>query len=76
MQNLIHLTRESLLHLAAKATCLFGVADSVSQETKAALQQCQNMQELMDLLFSTDFPHDEAFLSLFEQRIQELDAQH
>lgn len=76
MQNLIHLTRESLLHLAAKAVSLFKGNDPVSQEIKAALQQCSNMEELLDLLFSTDFPHDEAFLSLFEQRIQELDAQY
>lgn len=74
MQSLTSLTRESLLHLAKKAGSLFKGRDAVSQEVKVALQQCQNMHELLDLLFS-DIPRGEAFLSLFEQRIQEIDAQ-
>ena len=50
--------------------------DNVPEELKAALQACQNMHELLDFLFSTDFRRDEDVLSLFEQRIRQLDAEY
>jgi hypothetical protein len=74
MQNVISLTRQTLLHLVHKVHSLFRKKEgSVPQEVREALLQCQNMEQLLDLLFSTDFNKDEAFLKLFEKRIDEID---
>jgi hypothetical protein len=75
MQQLISLTKAALLHLLHKARALFTPKeDPVPQEVRDALQQCQNMEDLLNLLFASDFHKDEAFLRLFEKRIEELDA--
>jgi hypothetical protein len=46
----------------------------VPVELKAALQQCQNVEELLDFFFTTDFYVDEQFIALFEKRLQELEC--
>jgi hypothetical protein len=74
MQNNKGPTGPILVHLCPKVQSLFQQRETVPIEVKAALQECQDMHDLLDLLFSTDFYRDEAFQGLFEQRIQELDA--
>jgi hypothetical protein len=76
MQNSISPKKANLLHLTGCVVSLFSRKETVLQEVRASLQDCQNMHDLLDLLFSTDAPRDEAFLSLFEKRIQELDDSH
>jgi hypothetical protein len=40
---------------------------------KDTLKQCNNLEEVLDLLFATDFDkNDDAILAAFEQRIYEL----
>ena len=74
MQNNISLKGQTLLHLYQKAQSLFQRKETVSVEAREALQECKNMEQLLDFLFSTDFYRDEAFQTLFQQRIEELDA--
>jgi|GEM_PF-4417745 len=74
MQHTKGLAGPILLHLTRKVQTLFQRKEPVAMEVREALQACQNMQELLDFLFSTDFYRDEAFQALFQQRIQELDA--
>ena len=64
-----------LMHLCGKVQSLFQKKEAVPMEVRSALQECKDMHDLLDLLFSTDFHSDDAFLSLFERRIQELDNQ-
>jgi len=67
-------TKETLLYLVSKVKALFlPKQQGALPEAVAALQQCQNIEQLLDLLFATDFHNDEAFLRLFERRIDELD---
>jgi hypothetical protein len=66
--------RQSLHQLLQWVFLRFQKQEEVPKEVKAALQECQNMEQLLDLLFATDFHRDEAFLALFEKRIQEIDT--
>ena len=74
MQNNISPNGPMLMHLYQKAQSLFQRKAAVPVEARDALQECKNMEQLLDFLFSTDFYQDEAFQALFQQRIEELDA--
>jgi hypothetical protein len=45
----------------------------VPPELQTALKDCFTLQQLIDLLFSTDFILDEAMIGAFDQRIDELE---
>jgi hypothetical protein len=74
MQNSISPTGPILLHLYQKVQVLFPGKGQASKEMGKAIHACSNAHELLDLLFSKDFSRDEVSLSLFEQRIHEIDA--
>jgi hypothetical protein len=76
MLYVLRLLRQSLRHMCQQVQTRFQKKDDVLHEARAALQECKDMYQLLDLLFSTDFHRDEAFLELFQQRIQEIDDAH
>jgi hypothetical protein len=74
MQNNIGPKRHVLLHLYQKVQSLFSPVEAVHKQVREVLKKCKNMHDLLDFLFSTDLRRDGALLSLFQQRIDELDA--
>jgi hypothetical protein len=74
MQCVFCCARQLFKRLYQQVKALFCMQDEVPEEVKVALQQRRGMNDLLDFLFSTDFHRDEAFMQLFERRIQELDA--
>ena len=63
--------RKSLLQRVSNR--LFRRKGEVPTELQQALQDCSALQELIALLFSTDYTMDEAMLGAFDQRIDELE---
>ena len=73
MPNVIHVTKHTLQHLFAKVLSLGKNRQDIPTEIKQAILECQTLEELLDLLFATDFHKDEAVIKLFERRMWELD---
>ena len=44
------------------------------EEVIIALGQCQTVEQLLDFYFTTDLHVNEAFISLFEKRMQDLEC--
>jgi vacuolar-type H+-ATPase subunit C/Vma6 len=64
-------TKESFWSRAFKRW--FQRKETVPPELQQALKDCCTLQELIDLLFSTDYTMDEAMIAAFDQRIDELE---
>jgi hypothetical protein len=64
----------NVTYLLRRVQALLTRKEDVPVELKAALQQCQNVEELLDFFFTTDFYVDEQFIALFEKRLQELEC--
>jgi hypothetical protein len=73
MNNLLVLTSQTFQHLLQKVLSCGGKKDDVPPEVKEAIQQCQTMEDLLDLLFATDFNKDEQVIALFERRMEEIE---
>lgn len=62
------ITKKSLLYLAKKRLSGKGKG-KVPTELQQAINDCQTMKDLLELLFSTDFVKDEAIIKAFDKRI-------
>ena len=57
-----------------KARRLFVPKGEVPPELQQAINDCSTLEQLLELLFTTDFIKDEAILKAFDQRMEELEA--
>jgi hypothetical protein len=73
MQSIVSLTKQTFQGLLQKVCSMGQEKAAVPAEVKIAIQKCNSMQELLDLLFATDFNKDEAVIALFEKRMEEID---
>ena len=64
-------TKEGFLQRAYKY--LIRRKENIPPELQQAINDCASLQELIDLLFSTDYTMDEAMIAAFDQRIDELE---
>lgn len=64
----------NVTYLLRRVQSLFTPRAEVPEEVKTVLQECKTVEELLDFFFTTDFYVDEAFISLFEKRMQELEC--
>jgi len=65
------LLKESYL---AKARRIIAPKGQVPPELQQAINDCTSMEQLLTLLFTTDFIKDEAIVNAFDRRIDELEA--
>jgi hypothetical protein len=49
--------------------------DKVPPELQQALQECQSIPAVIDLLFSIDYVKDEAIIDAFDRRLDQLEQQ-
>ncbi len=64
----------NVTYLLRRVQSLLTKKADVPEELTQALQQCQTVEALLDFFFTTDFYVDEAFIALFEKRLQELEC--
>jgi hypothetical protein len=70
------ITKESLLYLLRKRLLKHHHSRQVPPELKTAIAECISMDQLLELLFSTDFHSSEAIVHAFEHRIDQLHPIH
>lgn len=58
----------------ARARRIFAPKGQVPPELQQAINDCTTMEQLLTLLFTTDFIKDEAIIKAFDKRIDELEA--
>ena len=58
----------------ARARRIFAPKGQVPPELLQAINDCTSMEQLLTLLFTTDFIKDEAIIQAFDRRIDELEA--
>jgi hypothetical protein len=64
--------KQGLLHLALLKLSRRYRENHVPEELQFLINECRNIQELLDLLFSTDWSSNEAIITAFDRRLDEL----
>jgi hypothetical protein len=72
MHSLKPTTQDSFFHRLRRM--LLPKKGQVPPELQQAINDCSTIQQLLALLFSTDFIIDEAILDAFDKRMDELDS--
>lgn len=67
------LLKESYL---ARARRIFAPKGQVPPELQQAINDCITMEQLLTLLFTTDFIKDETIIGAFDKRIDELEQSY
>ena len=58
----------------ARARRIFAPKGQVPPELQQAINDCTSMEQLLHLLFTTDFIKDEDIIKAFDRRIDELET--
>jgi ribosomal protein S2 len=65
--------RKGMQHLTQKVLSFNRPNGRVPEELQDAINGCKTMDQLLHLLFTTDFVKDEAIIDAFDRRIDELE---
>ena len=68
------ITKDSLIYLVRKRLSKKHREKYVPVELQQAINESNSMQDLLDLLFSTDWIKNEAMIKAFDRRIDELET--